>query len=84
MDLLQLGGHQHAGHAEQLQVVPMDGSLGEKAVKQVYSEVKRVVSELEVAVDVDQPVDDGGSHLLSDVVLKVQQVVTARAVHFLR
>lgn len=78
---LDFGGYEETGDSGELQMIPVESSFGQESVEEVDGHEECVISQAEVGVDVDQPVEDRGPHLLAHVVLQLLQVVALRHVH---
>eukprot|EP00047_Mylnosiga_fluctuans_P020829 m.96821 g.96821 ORF g.96821 m.96821 type:complete len:362 (+) comp8646_c0_seq2:120-1205(+) len=64
--LLVLRGDEHGRDADELQLVALDGVDGKEAVDEVNRHEERLLQQLEAHVDLGQPVDQDGPHLLAD------------------
>ena len=67
VDLLVLGGDEEARHADELELGPFHLLPLEVAIDEVHREVERLRHELELEMDLDQPIDEDGAHPLVDV-----------------
>jgi len=67
VDLLVLGSDEHGGDAHELELLARDDLLGQVAVDQVDGQVEDVRGQLELVVNLDEPVNEDGAHLLVDV-----------------
>lgn len=67
VDLLVLGGDEHGGTADQLELGAGDSATLEESIDDVDGQVKRLFAELELEVDLDQPVDENLSHFGVDI-----------------
>ena len=67
VDLLVLGGDEEARHADELELGPFHLLPLEVAVDEVDRQVERLRHELELEMDLDQPIDEDGAHPLVDV-----------------
>ena len=69
VDLLVLARGEKRGNADQLELLPADLGFFEIAIDEVNGQEEGLVDELELQVDVDEPVDENGAHFLIDVCL---------------
>eukprot|EP00964_Phaeocystis_antarctica_P081025 scaffold50644_cov69-Phaeocystis_antarctica.AAC.3 len=69
--ILVLGGYEHGGEADELQLVAHDLLLLEEAVDQVDRQVQHLRHQLELEVHLHQPVDQDRAHLRVDVDLRL-------------
>ena len=67
VDLLVLGGDQKAGNTDELELGTLDLLDRKVPVDEVDGEVQRLRHQLELEVNLDQPIDEDGTHALVDV-----------------
>ena len=71
---MEFAGDEHAGDAQQLELVNGDSLLAQVAVDQIYCDVERFRKQFEFNLDYDEPVDQNFSLLLCDVLLPLEVV----------
>ena len=69
VDFLVLGGQHEAGHADELQLGSAHSLALQVPVNKVDCEIERLMNHLEFEVNLNEPVNQDGSHLLIDVFL---------------
>jgi len=83
VDFFVLASNQQRGDSDELEFGAGDDLLFQVAVDEVDGEVEGFRDELELGVDLDQPVDENGAHALVDVGLVVHVDGTDRGGGFL-
>mmetsp|Transcript_2532 Transcript_2532/g.5269 ORF Transcript_2532/g.5269 Transcript_2532/m.5269 type:complete len:458 (-) Transcript_2532:114-1487(-) len=68
-DLLILCCKKHGRYANELQILAADRVLGEETINQVGGQEERLGHKLELKVNLHEPVDEDGAHLVVDVSL---------------
>jgi len=67
VDLLVLGGEEHAGHADELQSLSGDDFALQKSVDEIDRQIQGLGHQLEFEMYLDEPIDEDRSHLGVDV-----------------
>lgn len=75
VDFFVLGSDEQRGDADQLQLSSGHHDLLKVAVDEVHRQEEGLMVHLELGVDIHQPVDQDGPHLLVDVLLQTLEVV---------
>ena len=82
--LFIFAGNKHRSDAQQLILTTGHKSVLQEAVNDVDSDVEGLRQQLEFEMDLNKPPVKNTSHLFSDLVLKIRDVVTRHEMGFCR